>query len=176
MSLILGEGKQLGSILGIRIPGMFTLHKRDDEGLAEFGNRVLFELLQYPKCRHPDDPLFDQPIDANDPRSGLPFTLQEMQSRVGELERQLAAMDGSIDCGNEPCSVIGCPCKKHMHRELREVTAERDRLRQGRLDLCEACREALQVVDEAYQATGYIKIAETSEQRLRIEAAMKETT
>lgn len=39
-------------------------------------------------------------------------------------------------------------------------------------DLLAACREMLSVVDEAYAATGYIKTAETSTQRQRIEAAI----
>ncbi len=39
-------------------------------------------------------------------------------------------------------------------------------------DLLEACQEALAAVDEAYQATGYLKICKTSEQRLKIEAAI----
>lgn len=37
--------------------------------------------------------------------------------------------------------------------------------------LLAACKEMLAVVDEAYTATGYFKVAETSEQRLRLEAA-----
>ena len=39
-------------------------------------------------------------------------------------------------------------------------------------DLLAACRDCLAVVDEAYQATSYIRVAHTSEQRLKIEAAI----
>lgn len=39
-------------------------------------------------------------------------------------------------------------------------------------DLYEACRESLSMCDEAYEATGYIKVAKTSEQRMRLEAAL----
>lgn len=39
-------------------------------------------------------------------------------------------------------------------------------------DLLAACRECLAVVTECYEATGHIRAAKTSEQRLRIEAAI----
>jgi hypothetical protein len=35
-----------------------------------------------------------------------------------------------------------------------------------------AARECLEVVDEAYDATGYVKVARTSVQRMRLEAAL----
>ena len=38
--------------------------------------------------------------------------------------------------------------------------------------LIDACIETLAVVDEAYQATGFVKIAHTSHQRLKIAAAI----
>jgi hypothetical protein len=56
-------------------------------------------------------------------------------------------------------------------REL-ELTTERDQLRERVRLLEAACQDALQAVDEAYTATGYLKICKTSEQRLRIEAAL----
>lgn len=43
-------------------------------------------------------------------------------------------------------------------------------------DLLAACQEALTAIDEAYQATGHVKIAKTSKQRLRIEAAIAKAT
>lgn len=39
-------------------------------------------------------------------------------------------------------------------------------------DLIAACEEALAIVDECYAATGHFKVAKTSKQRLRIEAAI----
>ena len=42
--------------------------------------------------------------------------------------------------------------------------------------LREACTEALAVVDEAYAATGFIRIAKTSEQRQKIAAALAQET
>lgn len=43
-------------------------------------------------------------------------------------------------------------------------------------DLLAACREALRMVDEAYEATGFFRVAATSEQRMRIEAAIAKAT
>ena len=43
-------------------------------------------------------------------------------------------------------------------------------------ELLEACREALRVADEAYEATGYVKVAKTSRQRMAIEAAIEKAT
>jgi len=39
-------------------------------------------------------------------------------------------------------------------------------------DLVAACREALKVVDECYEATGHIHVAKTSNQRMLIDAAL----
>lgn len=39
--------------------------------------------------------------------------------------------------------------------------------------LREACHECLLVADEAYRATGYMRIAKSSIQRMKIEAAIK---
>lgn len=43
-------------------------------------------------------------------------------------------------------------------------------------DLLAACRESLAMVDDAYIATGHIRVAKTSEQRLRLEAAIAKAT
>lgn len=50
--------------------------------------------------------------------------------------------------------------------------AENARLAARCEGLEDACRETMAVVDEAYLATNYIKVAKTSYQRLRIEAAL----
>lgn len=39
-------------------------------------------------------------------------------------------------------------------------------------EMYEACVEALAVVDDAYEATGHIRVAKTSHQRLKIESAL----
>lgn len=43
-------------------------------------------------------------------------------------------------------------------------------------DLLAACRECLSAVDEAYSATGHFRVAATSEQRMRLEAAITKAT
>lgn len=43
-------------------------------------------------------------------------------------------------------------------------------------DLLEACKELLRAVDDVYTATGYFKLSDTSEQRLKIEAAIAKAT
>jgi hypothetical protein len=56
-----------------------------------------------------------------------------------------------------------------------EVREERDanaKLIAAAPDLLAACEECLKVIDECYEATGCIKVCRTSEQRLKIEAAI----
>ncbi len=53
--------------------------------------------------------------------------------------------------------------------DVSELRAEVERLR-GLL------AESLSAIDEAYQATGYFKVAKTSEQRMRIESALAPPT
>ncbi len=52
------------------------------------------------------------------------------------------------------------------------LVIKNERAQSVNTELLTACKEALVAVDESYLATGYIKICNTSEQRLRIEAAV----
>ncbi len=57
-----------------------------------------------------------------------------------------------------------------IDRSDRDTTIER--LRAENAALRKACVEALSVVDECYAATGHIRVAKTSQQRMKIEAAL----
>ena len=46
------------------------------------------------------------------------------------------------------------------------------RLRAVNAELLATCEETARVVDEAYEATGFIKVAKSSHQRMRIEAVI----
>jgi len=52
------------------------------------------------------------------------------------------------------------------------ITEGREELIAAAPDLLAACKEALIIVDEAYDATGFIKVCKTSTQRMRLEAAI----
>jgi hypothetical protein len=56
--------------------------------------------------------------------------------------------------------------------DMHNLILDLDAMRHQRDALLAACKEALAAVDEAYQATGFVKVAKTSAQRQRIEAAI----
>ena len=67
-----------------------------------------------------------------------------------------------------------CKCfRRDTHCDDLSETEANARLIAAAPDLLAACKEALAAVDEAYQATGFVRIMATSEQRLRIEAAIR---
>lgn len=55
---------------------------------------------------------------------------------------------------------------------LRYTEAEVARLQEVNKKLVEATKECLKVVDECYEATGHIRVAETSHQRILIVSAL----
>lgn len=82
-----------------------------------------------------------------------------------------------VCAGIEPGQHIKVICDTATNNKTRtEENAANARLIAAAPDLLAACKEALQMCDEAYQATGYVKIASTSEQRLRLEAAIAKAT
>lgn len=105
-------------------------------------------------CPHAYVSIFDTYEDAQK-------AIQSAGGRIGRNGLRRLIVRGELDGG---------PLRLFDHRraadaELARVTEDRDRLRA-------ACEECLKVVDECYEATGHIRAARTSEQRLRIEAAL----
>lgn len=66
----------------------------------------------------------------------------------------------------------GGGCKVSDHQRNWDLSCRNRALAALVISMRSACEEALAAIDEAYQATGYIKVAHTSEQRKRILTAI----
>jgi len=94
---------------------------------------------------------------------------QSLECRVGELEKQLAMITAhKEDFGRKVNEAAVRECK---WLALLGLLPEDDLGKA--IEACVAAvREAIVAIDEAYVKTGHIKVAKTSEQRLRLEAAI----
>ena len=82
--------------------------------------------------------------------------VERLQEKLGQIPEHLQRIADGIATRAEKAE-----------RDLAEERAHADRL-------AEALGVALPAVDEAYQATGYFRVARTSAERLAIEAALAE--
>jgi hypothetical protein len=88
-----------------------------------------------------------------------------------EVYRCSYAEDGrACGLGGETYDRSHDECHHPLDLEFAEELAKRWNFHE---QLVAACKEALAAVDEAYTATGFLKVCRTSEQRLRIESALK---
>lgn len=120
------------------------------------------------EAKHTPGPWEVSPTDPCRVNVAMNTLLHPDEPRVADADEQ--DDDGFHDDWNI------CQADNDMFSRLHDECVANARLIAAAPDLLAACREALAVVDEAYQATGFIRIAATSEQRMRIEAAIAKAT
>lgn len=94
----------------------------------------------------------------------------EWEYHPDHKDRVIALVESSSPSSHEYEDVLLCSGSEG--EAFGYINEDNARLIKAAPDLLEACKEALKAVDDCYAATGHILVAQSSVQRLAIEAAI----